>query len=202
MKRFCLYTAALLLAIQFVLPISSAAAHSYYGNKNQLNAEELQQKAARLGDKMIGGTATVVDECNIRIAPNENAYLIGKGFVGEFYPIVDYIFSSYGSVWIRLQYEDEEVAWVSASYVDVEPSAAQNASGEHTWLIGRTCRITATSGRARLTPGTDGYIVAYVHANEKYTILDCDAAADGKLWYKIQIENQECWISSGMASLN
>ena len=81
--------------------------------------------------------------------------------------------------------------WTSAPVVTIRPDDGTV----------RTCRIIVDSGRARSDAGTEYEQVAVVYRNERYRILDEKLAWDGKIWYRIIVEGNECYISSGLAEL-
>lgn len=170
--------------------------------KDSPSQSELQTQAYLLGDKMIGGTVTAVYGGNIRQEPNEYSNRLGKIQVDETYKIYGYQVNSYNpvSVWINISYGGRD-AWVSASLVQITENYGNgNSSGVITDdMVGCDVRIIVSSGRARINAGTEHPIIEYVHMDEIYRVLACKTASNGVPWYKIEINNTQCWISSEIA---
>ena len=196
---------------EFVFETFEEHAFDYYGECYQCgyvqkststlkppSSSELQAQAYQMGDKMIGATAKCVYGGNIRQEPSEYAYRVGKIQVDDTYQILDYeVTSSYPtSVWLKINYGYSD-AWVSASMMQI--TGASGSSGNGTGMIGRVVRINVSSGRARTNPGTNYPIIEYVDEGEVYTVLDCQTASNGTIWYKIKKDENFCWISSGIA---
>ena len=87
---------------------------------------------------------------------------------------------------------------------DATSGATSQASGSkvQAFPVGETCRIAASSANARAGAGTQYGIVEYVFEGERYTILDTAVASNGRTWYKIRVDGLDCWISSGVATIN
>lgn len=165
--------------------------------------EELQMEAIQLinkiGDQVIGRSAKILYAGNVRARANRNSAVIGSVYIDEEYEIIDYDFGTSNSVWLQVKHRNQ-YGWISASLVEISRGDIRNPWDE--WYIGQTCRITTSSGRARMAPGTSYPIVEYVGRNEEYTILDVGYAPDSTLWFQIQKDGNLCWISSGIATTN
>lgn len=165
--------------------------------------EELQMDAIQLinkiGDQVIGRRAKILYAGNVRARANRNSAVIGSVYIDEEYEIIDYDFGTSDSVWLQVKHRNQ-YGWISASLVRIPDAEGRNPWDE--WYIGQTCRITTSSGRARMAPGTSYPIVEYVGRNEEYTILDVGYAPDSTLWFQIQKDGNLCWISSGIATTN
>lgn len=160
---------------------------------------EAIQLINKIGDQVIGRRAKILYAGNVRARANRNSAVIGSVYIDEEYEIINYDFGTSSSVWLQVKYRNQ-YGWISASLVRI-PDAPGRGPGDE-WYIGRTCRITTSSGRARMAPGTSYPIVEYVGRNEEYTILDIGYAPDGTLWFQIQKDGNRCWISSGIATTN
>lgn len=176
------------------------------GNGNQSNlptAEDLQREAlqriAEDPEDIINKRAIIVHSGNLRESPDKYANIIGSVYTEEEYTIVSYQITRDGTVWLEVQYGYFTTAWLSASLAEI--SGANTASGERALYINRTCQIKVSSGKARMSPGTNSPVIEYVHRGEKYTILDCQSAPDGTLWFQINVGRTKCWISSGLADV-
>lgn len=86
-----------------------------------------------------------------------------------------------------------------------------NASGGSSWdyggmcseyPVGRTCAVWVDSGRARSGPGTQYEQVAYINYGDRLLVLGRRLGNTGKDWYKVCIDGQECWISSGLVTVD
>ena len=166
-------------------------------------SEELQMEAIQLinqmGDQIIGRRAKILYAGNVRAYANRNSTVIGSVYIDEEYEVLSYDFGASNSVWLQIKHQNRD-GWISASLVRISDAPGRNPWDE--WYIGQTCRITTSSGRARLAAGTDYPIVEYVGRNEEYTVLDIDYASDGTLWFQIMKDGNLCWISSGIATTN
>jgi hypothetical protein len=105
-----------------------------------------------------------------------------------------------GDVWIQLKERADSsapvVGWIKAENIYIDPYdhplLGNNAE------IGRTIEITASSGRGRMDAGTEYPYIETVHFKERYTVLDTKIGTNGNGWYKINVDGNEVWISSGL----
>ena len=166
--------------------------------------EALQQQALQRitedPDGIAGKTATVIHNGNLRAKTDQNSTDLGAVVKGEEYEILSYLIVENQFVWLEVKYNIGS-AWISASLVEISGKNTVDDSYAD-YYIGQMCTIKVSSGRARLAPDKDAPVVGYVHYWEKYKILDCQAADDGTLWFQIKVDNQEGWISSGLADVN
>ena len=177
----------------------------YHRASSRPTPEQLKTEAIQLinkeGDNIIGRSVKILYAGNVRARASKYSADIGSVFVDEEYEIISYDFGTSNSVWLQIKYRNSN-GWISATLAQIPDAPSGNGREIDSWCIGRTCRITTSSGRARIKAGTSYPIVEYVGRNEEYTILDIDYAADGTLWYQIQKGGNLCWISSGIASPN
>lgn len=88
------------------------------------------------------------------------------------------------------------------TYTGASQTTGGNSGGTYSWLVGQTCRVTATSANARMGAGTQYAIVEYVFWGERYEILDTATASNGKIWYQIKKDGVICWIASGVTDMS
>ena len=174
---------------------------SYEGIGRNSTPEILQREALdriiKDPDDIIGKAAQVIHKGSL-YADVASSFILGAVNTGDEYGIVDYAVDG-DEVWLAVKY-DAGTAWVSAGLVRI--SGANALSGESADLYtGRSCTIKVSSGRARVAPDKDSAVVEYVGYGERYTILACESAPDGTLWFQIRIGSSECWISSGLADV-
>ncbi len=189
--------------LTLVLLISCAAGTLASASTDTPTSDELQIEALRFiaksPDEIVGKRALVMHIGNIRTAPNGRAPIICASRLDEEHPIISYTIED-GEVWLEIQFGNS-TAWISADLVRI--SGQDTANPEFAgYYENRVCRITVTSGRARMKPGVEYPVLAYVGLGEEYTILDTSTAADNTLWYMILADDCICWISSGIASIN
>lgn len=147
---------------------------------------------------ILNKTATVVHDGNVRADAGADYEAIGSVLPDETYKIKDYLVVNGDHVWLQIEYGAGD-AWVSAGLVSI--SGGETVKGDADLYIGRTCKIKVSSGRARITPGTDGTVIDYVRYGETYTVLAAEYVADGTLWFQIETSDGACWISSGLVNI-
>lgn len=156
--------------------------------------EELQieaiQRINRDGDKIIGKRAVVQHYGNLRDSASKYANIVGQSIKDDEYLILGYTFVD-GNAWLNVLFRNQP-AWISASLVEISGGYPEPV------CIGCVVKITVNSGRARMQPDKDSAIVEYVRYGEQYTILDADVAPDNTTWFKIRVDGNLCWISSGI----
>lgn len=190
----------------------SLDAHSYYNGycewcghaqSDVPSYQELQAAAQkRVTDDpegIAGKTAIVVHNGNLRAAASQDSADLGAVITDDEYQILSYQISADNTIWLEIKHLDG-TAWVSASLVKISGDNTQD-DGYAAYYVNRTCKITVSSGRARFAPGKKAPQVAYVRNGEKYKILGVQSASDGTLWFQIKVDGAECWISSGIASV-
>ncbi len=174
----------------------------YIPTDSRPTAEELQHQAQRRcadgPDGIVGKTATIVYNGNLRAEASQHAADLGAVITDEEYSIMNYAVTEDQNVWLEVKHADS-TAWISASLAKISGNHALYENAD--FYINRTCRIKVSSGRARIAPGTNSHVIAYVGYNEKYTILDCQPAADNTFWFKIKVDDTVCWVSSSLANV-
>lgn len=156
---------------------------------------DLQKAAYKLGDHLIDSTAKIVYEGNIRASDSNTARILGKAHEDETYRIVDYKVHAKGDIWLEIEY-GKQMAWISAGLVEIMLPVSE-VGGAMPHLVGATVVVRVDSGYGLDAPGTDAVAIRTVVRGQKYKILDCAYDSRGKLWYKIKVNEQECWIASG-----
>ncbi len=108
-----------------------------------------------------------------------------------------------GRVWILLKERADSsapaVGWIKAENLYIDPD--DHPLLPDNYIIGRTVEITASSGRGRLGAGTEYPYVETVHFRERYVVLDTAVGSNGNGWYKILVDGNEVWISSGLTKI-
>lgn len=156
---------------------------------------DLQKSAYKLGDHLIDSTAKVVYTGDIRASASNTARILGKAHEDETYRIVDYKVHAKGDIWLEIEY-GKQMAWISAGLVEIMLPVSE-VGGAMPHLVGATVVVRVDSGYGLDAPGTDAVAIRTVVRGQKYKILDCAYDSRGKLWYKIKVNEQECWIASG-----
>ena len=160
---------------------------------------EALQRVTEDPEGIIGKTALVIHNGNIRAGASTLSADLGAVIADDKYEIVNYVVDG-SNVWLEVKY-GLGTAWVSAGLARISgANAANNKYAE--FYVGRTCTIKVSSGRARMAPDKDSPVLEYIKYGEQYTILDCESAVDDTLWFKIVVDNDVCWISSGIATIN
>lgn len=174
-------------------------------NTGAPSEDELQmaaiQRINRDGDKIIGKSAVVQHYGNLRTSAYKYAESVGIAVHEDEYLILGYTFVE-GKAWLQVLYGNN-VAWISANLVEISGEWAVDGGTPYAdAYVGRVCKITVNSGRARTQPDKASPIVEYVDYGEKYTILATASSSDNTLWFKIMKDGNMCWISSGIATIN
>ncbi len=173
---------------------------------NKLTQEELQVKAIQRvnkdGDKIIGKKAIVQHAGHLRYSASKYAASCCQVNEKEEFEIKGYTYED-ENIWLEVSCGNTS-AWISASLVEISGEGDDGTGNEEIdrLYVGMRCRITVSSGRARMGIGTDYPIVEYVGYNDEFTILDVGYASDDTLWFKINKDGNMCWISSGIATIN
>ncbi len=160
--------------------------------------DELNRDALLLGSDIVNRELWVLYQADIYSGVNGSRVTTARP--EEQYYIEAYQ-NDYNSVWIQVRRTDSfnTIGWMKAENVAVSERPQQvNTNG----LIGRSFRITVSSGRGRTGAGTEFAYVETVHYGEVYTILDVANASNGVAWFKLKVSGTECWVSSGLGSWN
>lgn len=130
---------------------------------------------------------------------NNSSTKLGILAFGEGYFVNDYRKDG-NNIWIQIKKNQsaEPIGWTLANILSIEQKQREGSTGLE---IGRTVRITTSSGRGRANADPDSPILEYVHYNEKYIVLDAKTGTNGNAWYKIRVDGREVWISSGLGTL-
>lgn len=108
-----------------------------------------------------------------------------------------------------------KLCWLSSGLVTLNGNSEGTAYGvpilpedpyadyakSSTWKIGCWFRVNSASAHVREMPNANSRNVGYVTKNQYYEILDCRIGATGKEWYKIQLNGEDGWVSSGLVTL-
>lgn len=97
---------------------------------------------------------------------------------------------------------DTQDDWYTGSTTEpYNPGGSLNHG--NTWGSGRTgqiCRVTANSGNARSGAGAEYPVVGRVDCGEWFVIMDTARAANGVMWYQVNLGGYCGWISSGLTN--
>lgn len=163
----------------------------------------------------IGQYVTVwVDSGNARSGPGTNYAFVNYVNQGDMFQVLDYEMGNTGKDWYQVRINGR-LCWVSSGLVTLNGNSEGTAYGVpiipedpfadyrqvDTYLIGRWIRVNPSSAHVREEPHTDTPTVGYVTKNQCYEILDCRIGNTGKVWYKIWVEGEYGWISSGLVTL-
>ena len=164
---------------------------------SRLPNEELETRAWSFYRDITQRNGFVLYESPIYETPTgKNSYMKVDQF--EEYRIIG-VNEEMGKLWLQIaeNLKTDAIGWIPADIMYVEDGTIIPVDDAY---IGHICRITVSSGRARIRPAQDP-VIEYVGLDEKYTILDVAEGSDGKTWFKIMVDGNECWISSGIASI-
>ena len=101
---------------------------------------------------------------------------------------------------------NQEACWIT-TYKQPTPTPTKRAasSSQSSWLIGEKCYVNVGSGWTRYGPGISYSEYRSVSRGTSFVICDVKLCTDGtseKDWYQIKLNNQMCWISSGIVNVN
>lgn len=163
----------------------------------------------------VGQYVTVwVDSGHARSGPGTNYSFVNYVNEGDVLQVLDYEVGNTGKDWYQVRINGR-LCWVSSGLVTLNGNSEGTVNGVpiipedpfagyqqvNTHLIGRWLRVNTSSAHVRQEPHTDTPTVNYVTQNECYEILDCRIGNTGRVWYKIEVERDIGWISSGLVTL-
>ncbi|MBQ2954792.1 MAG: SH3 domain-containing protein [Clostridia bacterium] len=163
----------------------------------------------------VGRYVTVwVESGNARSGPGTNYDFVNYVHRGDVLQVLDWEMGNTGKDWYQVRINGR-LCWVSSGLVTLDGNSEGTAYGvpivpedpfadyqqTSTHLIGRWIRINPSSAHVRKEPNTNTATVGYVTQNQCYEILDCRIGNTGKVWYKIWVEGEYGWISSGLTTL-
>ena len=120
---------------------------------------------------------------NVRIAPDDNAEIIGKLEFGDRLIVFK---EKYG--WFQT-YIDGKEAWVASHYlIKSQNNNIQNKSVNG----GKTITINDTSVRLRSGPGTDYDVIGHSSKGDTYRLIETNGD-----WYKVMLDDESsAWVAS------
>ena len=163
----------------------------------------------------VGRYVTVwVDSGHARSGPGTNYDFLNYVHEGDVLQVLDWDMGNTGKDWYQVRINGR-LCWISSGLVTLDGNSNGTAYGvpivledpfadypqTSTYLIGRWFRVNPSSAHVRKEPHTDTPTVGYVKENQCYEILDCRNGNTGKAWYKIEVEGEIGWISSGLTTL-
>ena len=163
----------------------------------------------------VGQYVTVwVDSGNARSGPGTSYAFLNYVHQGDVLQVLDWEMGDTGKDWYQVRINGRK-CWVSSGLVTIQGYSNGTAYGvpiiledpladypqSSTHLIGRWIRVDASSAHVRQEPHTDTPTVAYVNRNQCYEILDCRIGNTGRVWYRIEVEGESGWLSSGLVTL-
>lgn len=166
-------------------------------------------------DYPIGRTCVVwVDSGHARSGPGTGYATVEYIHCNDVLTILDSRMGNTGKDWYQVRI-DGTLCWVSSGLVLLDgnqegtaygvPIAPQDPYPQYpltsTYLVGKWARVDASSAHVRKDPNTTSATVGYVKSGQYYLILECRVGSTGKVWYKIEVDNQKGWLSSGLATV-
>lgn len=163
----------------------------------------------------VGQYVTVwVDSGRARSGPGTNYAFLNYVNIGDVLYVYDREMGNTGKDWYQVSINGR-LCWVSSGLVTLNGNSEGTAYGvpivpedpfadypqTSTHLIGRWFRVNPSSAHVRREPHTDTETVGYVTQYQCYEILDCRIGNTGKVWYKIYVEGEYGWLSSGLTTL-
>lgn len=175
--------------------------HNYSGNTcrdcgyKKPGKDALNREALLLGDSIRDRELWVLYQAAIYDDVNGGQVTLAQP--NEQYYVMDYE-NNGNQIWIQVRPTSSQnvIGWMKAENTAISARPDPVPSG----LVGRTFRITTSSGRARNGAGTEYAYVETVHYGETYTILDVAKAINGTDWFKLKVSGRECWVSSGLGT--
>lgn len=144
--------------------------------------EDLSEKEERFCGYKKLGLANVDNYLNVRKQPNETAELVGKMPAGAGCEV-------YGKEdgWYHIKSGKVE-GYVSADYLLTGDKAKKRAEK----YIKEVATVNTTTLFVREEPNTECTILTMVPIEEELTVLEC---VDNGLWYKVEIDDEEGYVS-------
>lgn len=163
----------------------------------------------------VGQYVTVwVSSGNARSGPGTTYDFVQYVHEGDRLQVLASLMGNTGKDWYQVRINGR-LCWLSSGLVTFNGNSEGTAYGvpiipddpfaeypqASTHLIGRLAQVTSTSAHVREEPNTDTPTIGYVHRYDCFEILDCRIGSTGKVWYKISINGEYGWISSGLTIL-
>lgn len=140
---------------------------------------------------------------NVRTGPSTRYAILGKINSGDVLTITGKLNDG---TWLRVQFNDQQLGWVSTPLVEVigdlagapvveaEPDALLAGGGTAGIPSDAVVVITRVNANLRAEPTTDADILDVIPFNTQLTILGRN---EGNNWVQVSFENQTGWVSSG-----
>ena len=122
----------------------------------------------------------------------------------EQYYILDYEEVN-GTIWLQVSSTSSRnpLGWIKAEIASINSGGIRDETQELdlSGIVGRRFRIVVSSGRGRTGPGQEFAHVETVHYGDVYTIKDVAYATNGMAWYMLRVSGTDCWVSSGLGTI-
>ncbi|MDD7176949.1 MAG: SH3 domain-containing C40 family peptidase [Lachnospiraceae bacterium] len=172
----------------------AAALEETAADEKEVASEKSEKKAAEEKDeKFCGytnlGLANVDNYLNVRKEPGENAELVGKMPAGAGCEVYDK-----EDGWYRIRSGKVE-GYVSADFLLTGDKAKKKAKD----YIKEVATVTTTTLFVREKPNTDCAVITMVPIEEELTVLK---KVDDGAWYKIEIDDEEGYVSGDYVEIS
>lgn len=166
-------------------------------------------------DYPIGRTCVVwVESGNARTGAGTGYDRVAYVHYGDVLTVLDRKMGSSGKDWYQVCI-DGRLCWISSGLVLLDGNKEGTVYGvpivpvdelaeyplTSSYLIGRWFRIDSSSAHVREKPDIATPTVGYVKEQQYYLILECRVGSTGKVWYKIEVDHEYGWISSGLGTV-
>lgn len=171
----------------------SAALEAAAAPQEQKTAEKDTEKKEDKDEKFCGytnlGLANVDNYLNIREKPEDDAELVGKMPAGAGCEVYDK-----KDGWYHIKSGKVE-GYVSADYLLTGDDAKKKAEK----YIKEVATVTTTTLFVREKPNTDCAVITMVPIEEELTVLE---TVDNGAWYKIEIDDEEGYVSGDYVEIS
>lgn len=165
--------------------------------------DELTAEAIINGEDAIGRELRIIHAGKMYSRPNGSVmYSVD---INEQYYVLDFQ-EDRNTVWLQVGKPSDQrpIGWIMAEIASINTGGIRDVEQENdlSWAIGRSFKINVSSGRGRTGPGQEFAYVETVRYGQTYTIKDAAYASNGMVWYMLKVSGTDCWVSSGLGSLD
>ena len=168
---------------------------------------ESTEESTILSDKK---TALVsIESAKIREFDTADAKVLTSVKKGEELIILDTEISEDGSVWFKVKVKDKNIeGYISSELVEIKETEKEKETEEESTeevtentKNEKTIKVIVKSANVRENASSDAKKVTSVKKDSELPVLSEETSEDGDTWYKIKVNDKECFINSDLVEI-